>query len=54
MPFSVFSAGRFQQIDRQENVAVSGLFNIPIPSIVGKCTVFTGEKKASDTNRIME
>ena len=25
MPFPAFSAGRFQQIDRQENVAVSGL-----------------------------
>ena len=26
MPFLVFSAGHFQQIDTQENAAVSGLF----------------------------
>ena len=36
MPFPVFSAGRFQQIDKQENVAVSGLL---YPSLVLSVTV---------------
>ena len=36
MPFPVFSAGRFQQIDTQENAAVSGLL---YPSLVLSVTV---------------